>query len=51
MNPKQFIHLTFIFLFLVCLAHSANAINEYGKKWYQAPAGAASISIAQVFHR
>lgn len=51
MNLKQFIHLTFIFLILVCLSHSANAISDYTKKWHRAPVSAACTSIAQVFHR
>lgn len=51
MKMKQFIHLTFIFLFLVCLAHSANAITEFGKKLYLSPGAGGNARIAMVYHR
>jgi hypothetical protein len=48
---KQFFHLTFIFLFLVCLAHSADAITEFGKKLHLSPAAGSNTRIAMVYHR
>lgn len=32
MKMKQFFHLTFVFLILACLAHSAGAITDQ-KRW------------------
>jgi hypothetical protein len=38
MKPKNFFHLTFGFLLLVCFAHSANAITEFGQNpFYNKP--------------
>lgn len=49
MGMKQFFHLTFIFLILVCLAHSASAITELGKFWQLSPAPVDDQYIAKVY--
>jgi hypothetical protein len=50
MKMKQFFHLTFVFLLLVCLAHSANAITELGKKRHFSDSSGNSARIAMVYH-
>lgn len=51
MKMKQFFHLTFIFLILACLAHSASAITELGGRWNISPAPVDDNHIAVVYHR
>lgn len=46
MGMKQFLHLTFIFLLLVCLAHSVAAITDQEKSWQFLPAAADDQYIA-----
>jgi len=49
MKMKQFFHLTFIFLVLACLAHSAAAITDQ-KRW-NAPIAIEENNIAVVYNR
>ncbi|SHO47773.1 hypothetical protein [Desulfopila aestuarii] len=49
MKMKQFFHLTFIFLVLACLAHSAAAITDQ-KRW-NVPISADDNFIAIAYNR
>lgn len=49
MKMKQFFHLTFIFLIIACLAHSAGAITDQ-KRW-NGPLATDNNLIAIAYHR
>ena len=51
MKMKQFFHLTFVFLLLACIAHSAGAITDLEKRWQPLPGEIDSSQIAMVYHR
>lgn len=51
MKMKQFFHLTFVFLLLACIAHSAGAITDLEKRWSPMPDELVSSQIAMVYHR
>lgn len=50
MKMKQFFHLTFIFLVLVCLAHSASAITEFEKRLKLSPTAGGNIRVVVAYH-
>lgn len=51
MKMKQFFHLTFIFLIIACLAHSAGAITDLEKRWHAAPISSDNQYIAVMYNR
>ncbi|MFV0438153.1 MAG: hypothetical protein ACK5PS_12300 [Desulfopila sp.] len=48
MGMKQFLNLTFIFLLLVCLAHSVAAITDQERSWQFLPAAADGQYLATI---
>ena len=50
MKMKNFFHLTFIFLLLACLAHSAGAITDLDSKWHIPQVEVDNNFIASVYH-
>jgi len=51
MKMKQFFQLTFLFLLLVCLAHTAGEIKDQGKRLHPRPGGMEGGHIALAYTR